>query len=190
VLLALTLGEDAVAFTDEQLGLGAELAEAIDARQERRSGSVDGAAAGPSLELGPLVELAEAVHAAGGSGELDEVSHERLLKRALRRPAQERGAGRRSTLLATVAAVAAGVALFWGTLSLVDDGAQSVAEPRGGPSRSGPAVELIRSRSTQPLFDPAIPFPQRGGESARVDTIARARAAELRANRFAMWGVQ
>jgi hypothetical protein len=50
-------------------------------------------------------------------------------------------------------------------------------------------LQLIPARSTEALFDPAEKFPVRGGESARVDKIASARAADLRANRFASWGV-
>jgi hypothetical protein len=47
--------------------------------------------------------------------------------------------------------------------------------------------ELARARSTQELFTER--FEARGGESARIDRIAIARAADLRDNRFARWGV-
>jgi hypothetical protein len=49
---------------------------------------------------------------------------------------------------------------------------------------------LQRSRSTADLFDTATPFPRVGGETARVDRIANVRAAELRDNRFALWGLR
>jgi hypothetical protein len=53
----------------------------------------------------------------------------------------------------------------------------------------GPAEkpELAHARSTQALFSER--FEARGGESARIDRIAVARAADLRENHFARWGV-
>jgi hypothetical protein len=47
--------------------------------------------------------------------------------------------------------------------------------------------ELAHARSTQPLFTER--FESHGGESARIDRIAVARAADLRENHFARWGV-
>jgi hypothetical protein len=47
---------------------------------------------------------------------------------------------------------------------------------------------LTSPRSAQDLFDE--PFPRTGGTSARVDRIASARERELRANRYAAWGVR
>ncbi|HEX4512987.1 MAG TPA: hypothetical protein VH054_05605 [Polyangiaceae bacterium] len=47
--------------------------------------------------------------------------------------------------------------------------------------------DLVHARSTQPLFTER--FESRGGESARIDRIAVARAADLRENHFARWGV-
>ena len=44
------------------------------------------------------------------------------------------------------------------------------------------------SRSTQGLFPDR--FAAAGGESARIDRIAMARAADLRENEFARWGVR
>lgn len=46
------------------------------------------------------------------------------------------------------------------------------------------------SRSTSGLFDPATPFSTRGGESERLERIVASRAADLRANRFASWGLR
>jgi hypothetical protein len=46
------------------------------------------------------------------------------------------------------------------------------------------------ARSTSTLFDPAMPFPARGGETDRLARIVAARAADLRANRFAAWGIR
>jgi hypothetical protein len=77
-----------------------------------------------------------------------------------------------------VAAMAAGVALY--LRPVVDNSvASSVSAPM-----------LQRSRSTADLFDAATPFPRAGGETARVDRIASVRAAELRDNRFALWGLR
>ena len=50
-----------------------------------------------------------------------------------------------------------------------------------------PSDALARVRSTQPLFTEH--FEAHGGESARIDRIAIARAADLRDNEFARWGV-
>lgn len=79
--------------------------------------------------------------------------------------------------LAAAAAIAAGVAL-------VLDG--------GEPATTGanPSVGLARARSADDLFDAAVPFPRSGNESARVDRIAAARGADLRRNRFTVWGVR
>jgi hypothetical protein len=78
--------------------------------------------------------------------------------------------------LAGVAALAAGVAVFVGRV------------PSGNPGNV--AAALVRVHSAEGLFDAATPFPRRGEESARIDRIASARAADLRQNRFAAWGVK
>ena len=44
------------------------------------------------------------------------------------------------------------------------------------------------SRSTQALFPER--FAATGGETARIDRIAMARATDLRDNEFAKWGVR
>jgi hypothetical protein len=77
--------------------------------------------------------------------------------------------------LAGVTALAAGLALFVG---------------QAGRPAPGAATALIRARSTDALFDAATPFPRTGEESARIDRIADARAADLRNNRYARWGVR
>jgi hypothetical protein len=51
------------------------------------------------------------------------------------------------------------------------------------------SVEVVAvSRSTQALFPDR--FAPTGGESSRIDRIAMARAADLRENEFAKWGVR
>jgi hypothetical protein len=57
---------------------------------------------------------------------------------------------------------------------------------RHAPAPDLPALALAQSRSTAPLF-------QRGSveaPSARIDRIASARERDLRANRYALWGVR
>jgi hypothetical protein len=49
-------------------------------------------------------------------------------------------------------------------------------------------ADVIPARSTQALFD--APFARTGGESARIDRIAMARAQDYRDNQFAAWGVR
>ena len=96
--------------------------------------------------------------------------------------------------MTAVVAMAAGVLLLVGRL-----GTQSAPAP--GQMAEAPAASAvpmepsrpaprIAARSTQEMFDAATPFPRSGGESERVDRIAAARAADLRANRFAAWGIR
>ena len=79
-------------------------------------------------------------------------------------------------VLTGVAALAASMALFLGRPVATQPGVAT--------------AELLRARSADGLFDAATPFPRHGEESARVDRIASARAADLRNNRFAAWGVK
>lgn len=96
--------------------------------------------------------------------------------------------------ITTVVAMAAGVLLMVGRLGR--DSASAPASVAQAPAPAATAVAQVErvpriaARSTQELFDAATPFPRSGGESARVDRIATARAADLRANRFAAWGIR
>lgn len=63
--------------------------------------------------------------------------------------------------------------------------ASRFAAPRGGTTDSA-----FASRSTSTLFDPSSPFSVKGGESERMARIVAVRSAELRANRFASWGIR
>lgn len=130
----------------------------------------------------PEIEVLDALVSAYRPRGIDPLRNELLITRALKRSSQGT-APRRVLPVVTaavlgVAAMAAGIALY---LRPVTDKpvAASVAAPT-----------LQRSRSTAELFDAATPFPRAGGESGRVDRIANARAAELRDNRFAIWGVR
>ncbi len=130
---------------------------------------------------GDATTIARALRAAAKPAPLDEARHEAILGEALRAPLRRRRAPVRriapatALSLVTVAALAAGVALFVGRPS----------SPSGAATAS-----LVRARSAADLFDAATPFPRTGQESARVDRIASARAADLRTNRFAAWGVK
>jgi hypothetical protein len=106
---------------------------------------------------------------------LDPATNDALIEAALlraRRRAVVRRLGPVTIAFVTgITAIAAGLALF-------------VGPPRGD------ASAMIRARSAAGLFDASTPFPKSGGESARIDRIAAARATDLRANRFAKWGVR
>ena len=98
--------------------------------------------------------------------------------------------------ITTVVAMAAGVLLMVGRLGKESAPAPASVAQAPAPAATAAAVAQVEhapriaARSTQELFDAATPFPRSGGESARVDRIATARAADLRANRFAAWGVR
>ncbi|MEZ4293974.1 MAG: hypothetical protein R3B70_03275 [Polyangiaceae bacterium] len=101
--------------------------------------------------------------------------------------------------MATVVAMAAGVLLLVTRLGQNESPAPTSVAQAPAPAATATAradappaerAPLIASRSTSDLFDATTPFPRTGGESARVDRIAGARASDLRANRFAAWGVR
>jgi hypothetical protein len=65
----------------------------------------------------------------------------------------------------------------------------SARSTRNSPEASAPelpALALVQSRSTAALFQSASVGPP----SARIDRIASVRERDLRANRYAMWGVR
>lgn len=98
-------------------------------------------------------------------------------------------ARKRSTLLRFVPftmAAAAGLSAVAAAFAFYLSGARDVPAP----AATVAVAALIPARSTQELFDAATPFPRRGEESARIDRIAAARKSDLRANRFAAWGVR
>lgn len=98
--------------------------------------------------------------------------------------------------MTAVVAMAAGVLLLFGRLGTSSaPPPQSMARAPEAAATSiaqsaSPSAPKIAARSTQEMFDAATPFARSGGESDRVDRIAAARASDLRANRFAAWGVR
>ncbi len=129
-----------------------------------------------SAPAGGGAELARALSAAWSPKDLSAEARRALVKRALAAPTLQR---RRRVMRASFAAgalvaIAAGAALVFGI---------------GRAPQPMPAADAyVSTRSTQPLF--SGPFPRTGGETARVDRIAVARAADLRENEFARWGVR
>lgn len=130
----------------------------------------------------PEIEVLDALVAAHRPRSIDPLRNELLITRALKRSSKETRSRRVVPIVTAavlgVAAMAAGVALYLKPLA-----DKPVAT-------NAPVPVLQRSRSAADLFDSATPFPRVGGESARVDRIASVRAAELRDNRFALWGVR
>ncbi len=128
-----------------------------------------------------LVALARALRLAFAPTGVDTFTHERLLRPALSQPSR-RGNARflvgATTVLVAIAAVFAGL---W------------YRAPQGAPTarlEAASARAMIPVRSTESLFSPLEPFPREGGATERIDKIERARAADLRNNRFAAWGIQ
>ena len=127
----------------------------------------------------PDAELCRALKAAYDPHEIDPRVHEWLVKKAVYR-AQPKSHAKVVALIATgtVLALAASVAL------VISSGRWST----GGGHGSLATASLVRSRSTQPLFD--APFARHGGSSERMDRIANARSKDFRANRFERMGVK
>jgi hypothetical protein len=173
VLAALALGEEPAASPDE-----------LEAAALLRAHLTGNAPPGSDAAL-----LQQLRHAAR-PGDLPAARNEALIEEALRAPLRlrprqphvRRFAPVTMAALAGVAALAAGTALFVG-------GSPSAPAPSAATAALA-APALARSRSADDLFDPATPFPRSGQESARIDRIASARAADLRQNRFASWGVR
>ncbi len=140
--------------------------------------------------------IAGDLRAAWRSGEISAERNEALIQAAIERAAPER-TGRvlafRRALPVTVGAItslvaiAAGIALMFQRAEQAEPSASIGARPG---SAAIARASLIRSRSTDDLFDPAEKFPVSGEESARIDRIALARASDLRQNRYAAWGVR
>jgi hypothetical protein len=125
-------------------------------------------------------ELARALAAAWSPRDLAPERHRGILERAF-----SRADARRRRARTTAASIGAGavIALAAGVFIVL----WALGDPSGRPTGGSP-FPVAFSRSTQALF--AEGFSPRGGETSRIDRIATARAADLRANEFAKWGVR
>jgi hypothetical protein len=123
-------------------------------------------------------ELARALSSAWSPRDLTPGQHAQLVDAAL---ARHDGTQRRGKVIRASFGASAIVALAASVLLAVWSG-------RPPPDATRLAAGLAVSRSTQPLFHDR--FAPTGGESARIDRIAMARAADLRDNEFAKWGVR
>ncbi|MEO7092837.1 MAG: hypothetical protein ABI175_06270 [Polyangiales bacterium] len=109
---------------------------------------------------------------------LEAATHRRILARVLGEPAS---AQRRTTLWITGGALAAAAGVLFVMTTV-------------GQERSAPApaddlgASLAHVRSADDLF--TQPFPREQLTSQRIDIIAEARGRDLRANRYAKWGVK
>ena len=122
-------------------------------------------------------ELARAMSSAWSPRDLSVEAHRSLVAQALTRHETRRRRGRVIRVsfgASAVLALAAAVLLY-------------VRSDRQ-PPETVHATAMAVSRSTQALFQDR--FAPSGGESARIDRIAMARAADLRDNEFAKWGVR
>lgn len=160
----------------ERLRHALEAFEARDARDARDETGAD-AAEDPGA-------VARVLRAAYRPGSIDPRTNDELVERALAARAPRRR--RRRVLPVTMAALATAVAMAASAVLVLRVARERLEDPS---IRGMAAASLVRTRSTAPLFDESAPFPRTGGETARVDRIVSARAADLRANRFAAWGV-
>jgi hypothetical protein len=139
-------------------------------------------------------ELARALSAAWSPRELTTAEHRALVEQALARrdAAGRRGDGvlgfSRGKVFRVTFGASAALAVAAAVLLVVWSGKRPPSPRAIGPATSARASVLAASRSTQALFSER--FAPTGGETARIDRIAVARAADLRDNEFAKWGVR
>lgn len=148
--------------------------------------ALEGKAAAEDPETRALVALARALSAAYQPRPLDEIRHQAVLGRHVGRPRDRRRSVQ--TASGVLLALAAAAAAVFGLRLQPAEPPAPAAELQ--PTELSSSASLAVSRSTQELFDAAEPFVRSGGTSARVDRIAKARASDLRGNRFARWGVR
>jgi hypothetical protein len=135
------------------------------------------ALADPSRASAPA-DFLRSVALAHQPRELSRQAHAAILSRSIVR-GEVRRADARARRTRVIFAVTGGLAMAAAIALLVGREAfapEATREP------------LLPGRSTQALFHE--PFARVGGESARIDRIASARAVDLRENRFAAWGVR
>jgi len=147
--------------TDEELAESAKLREAL---EDPRRPNDD-------------AELARAMSSAWSPRDLTAEAHRSLVEQALLHHDARR---RRQRVIRLSFGASAVLALAAAVLLYVRSDRQ--------PPETVHVTAMAVSRSTQALFQD--PFAPSGGESARIDRIAMARAADLRDNEFAKWGVR
>ncbi len=135
----------------------------------------------------PLAQVARALKHAHAPGEIAELRHEGLLRPALRQ--SSKAARRFGTVLGFGAALAVAASVLGLYLTNADRGGPPASQAQ---APSTPASEflpgMVEVRSTRDLFGQED-FPRTGGASERMDRISRARASDLRQNRYTRWGV-
>ena len=111
------------------------------------------------------------------------VAHPAALERRSASDASSASAPKKATatvLYVRFGALAAGLAAAAALLLTLN------SRPNHAPAPDLPTLVLAQSRSTAALFQTATAPPP----SARIDRIASVRERDLRANRYAMWGVR
>lgn len=219
-VLARAMGDEGAAATSIEQADADRLRSALEEHDALRSGKVvAGPGARAELPAESSASAAVAMRAAWAPSAISVARNDALVSRALSnaasKGAEERGVAKKGgssneapapislrrfrigprtlATMTAVVAMAAGVLLMVGRLgheSAPSQTASMAQAPAATAVAAGERAPRIAARSTQGLFDAATPFPRSGGESARVDRIATARAADLRANRFAAWGVR
>jgi hypothetical protein len=125
----------------------------------------------------PDGELVQSIRAATSPSPLAQEDHRRILDAALSSKPRGKVIYLAFGGLASLAAMAAAVALVINQPAPATSAAFAPARPA-----------MAISRSTAQLFPEGIPVA--GGTSERVDRIAYARGQDLRENQFARWGVK
>lgn len=196
--------EEEEAPSDDEIAQAEALRRALEKSDAARAGSV---IVGPwaAKTSDDAASVADGLRSAWAPAEIRAERHEAILKKSLgssRDQAREAAGGKSAERAEPAplslrkmrwggrawAGVGTAIAMAAGVLFLVTRMLGPQNAPNGG-ARSEGLTAQIPSRSTMDLFDPNEPFPSSGGESERVDRIADARAADLRANRFAAWGL-
>jgi hypothetical protein len=146
-------------------------------------------ALGDPSQKNEAAELARALSLGFAPRSIAEVEHRAIVERALAgAPARSNVVPfgpRRRARAGVVIGVATALSLAAGAIVVLG---QMGAQEETAALRRTPRVQMVQTRSTQPLFEE--PFARTGGASARIDRIAMARAGDLRENRFAKWGVK
>jgi hypothetical protein len=132
----------------------------------------------------PLADFARSVALAVSPKHIQATEHEAIVKRAVQehRKRRRRDVVRLVFGVSTLMAAAAAVAIWVHTEQKRD------LQSRVATGHAPAGGQLQITRSTQALF--TAPFATTGGETARIDRIAMARAGDLRENQFARWGVR